>query len=149
MIEPLERFRDDLRVNVTGLSSVFDMCQMIINRSADDPEYFTMADADKKNESQRLPARFKAAVFDAWHNVTTLQAERHANGQAKSCVQQLEALRAGLSMQKAEKADAEMIDMDAFTASVETARESLNRALEEDKDLHNERLLLRSLADLQ
>jgi hypothetical protein len=149
MIEPLERFRDDLRVNVTGLSSVFDMCQMIINRSADDPEYFTMADADKKNESQRLPARFKAAVFDAWHNVTTLQAERHANGQAKSCVQQLEALRAGLNMQKAEKAETEMIDMDAFAASVETARESLNRALEEDKDLHNERLLLRSLADLQ
>jgi hypothetical protein len=140
MKEPLERHREDLRVNITGLSTVFDLCEKIIRRSAEDPDYFDNADQEKKNPSQRLKAKFKAAVFDAWHNVTTLQAERHSNGQAKTCVQQLEALM---------QADDVKHQLDEFTASVQTARDNLNRALEEDKDLHNERLLLKSMADLQ
>jgi hypothetical protein len=127
--EPLGRFRDDLRVNVTGLSTAFDLCDKIISRSVDDPEFFANDPA--------LQEQYKNAVFDAWANVTTLQAERHANKLAKSAMQRLEALKA------------EQMTMDTFQADVMNDRRALNSLLEEDKDLYNEQLLLKSLGELQ
>lgn len=145
----LKRFREDLRVNVTGLSSVSDMCDSIIRLSEDDPEYFKNAAFDEsKAEAQRVPAKFKAAVFDAWNNITTLQAEKHANGLAKAQMLQLDALLAASKKDSVDTTDTPMT-LDEFVSNVTTTREALNHMLQEDKDLFNERLLLKSMADLQ
>jgi hypothetical protein len=129
--EPLARFRDDMRMNVTGLSTAFDLCDKIINRTEaeEDESYFS--------NDPKLVEKFKNAVFDAWANVTTLQAERHANKLAKSAMQRLEALKT------------DNMTFDTFQADVMNDRRALNSLLEEDKDLHNEQLLLKSLGELQ
>jgi uncharacterized protein YccT (UPF0319 family) len=127
--EPLGRFRDDMRVNVTGISTAFDLCAKIISRSADDEEYF--------QSDPKLVEKFNNAVLDAWANVTTLQAERHANKLAKTAMLRVEAFKA------------DEMTIDQFQADVLNDRRTVNSLLEEDKDLYNEQLLLKSLGDLQ
>merc|ERR1711881_644466 len=86
-----------------------------------------------------LVEQFNNAVLDAWANVTTLQAERHANKLANSAMLRLDTL----------KSEDPSMPLDKFQADVMNDRRALNSLLEEDKDLHNEQLLLKSLGDLQ
>merc|ERR1711881_236384 len=86
-----------------------------------------------------LVEQFNNAVLDAWANVTTLQAERHANKLANSAMLRLDTL----------KSEDPSMPLDKFQADVMNDRRALNSLLEEDKDLHNEQLLLKSLGELQ
>lgn len=129
-IEICERFHKNPRVNVTKLQSAFDYAQMIINHKADHAWY---------HDDDERPDQFKTVVFDAWSNVVTLQAEQKANKLSAEMVNIVDALND----------KKETMTMDTFTSHVENHRHVLNELIEQDKILHNEKMLLTAVTELQ
>jgi hypothetical protein len=137
-VAPLQLLRDDssMRVDMTGISSAFDLAQKIINNTKDDDEYYT--------GNKKLQEQFHDAVYDAWSNVAALQAEKHANTVCKDLVDHVDALYSNII----QKEDNQMTP-DNFASQVVNNRSVLNNLLEEDKHMHNEKLLLGALRNLQ
>jgi hypothetical protein len=127
-LELCAKLHKDKRINVTKLMSAFDEAKIIVLHKSD-PDFY-------RGDEERQD-RFKSVVFDAWSNVVTLQAEQKANGLSKEMVNIVDSLNSG------------DMTMDTFTAHVENHRHVLNELIEQDKILHNEKMLLSAVTELQ
>jgi hypothetical protein len=130
----IAELRQDPKIAVAGLSSVFDLAARIIRRSKNEPDYYENGGDTKAGE---MKEQFINALQDSWTNLTVLQSELHANDVTKELVQCLEAKRTG------------DMSLDALQAHIVNARAVLNRLLEEDRDLFDETALLKAIENLQ
>lgn len=129
--EPLERLHSDIRCDVAKIRTAFDLMERILNQSTDDPDFFTTC-----VEPKNLPAKAKCVIFDAWGNISKLQAEKQANVLTENLLQII----------AARKSDS--LTPDEFATEVLNHRLTLNKLLEANKDLTNEQNLLGALNNL-
>jgi len=71
-------YQKDMRVSAAKVQSAYDLAKKIINNSRDDPQYFT--------DDPKLVGHFTDVVYDAWSDVSMLQAEMKANTLVKDMV---------------------------------------------------------------